>query len=103
MRNGRPGEEAARRRIRAILRKASLYAWGFLALAFAVALGGAALAAWVLTGAGLPFLEAWLTMSALVLVPSLIGIVWRALRDRSDRGSASMTADPTNGTADERN
>jgi hypothetical protein len=79
--SGRKEEEAARQRIRTILRKASLYAWGFFAAAFATALGGAAIAAWVLTSAGLPFLESWLVMSAIVLVPSLIGIVWRALRE----------------------
>lgn len=84
--SGRDGEEAARRRIRTILRKASLYAWGFFALAFATALGGAALVAWVLMSAGLPFLETWLVISAIVLLPSLIGIVWRALRDPSGRG-----------------
>lgn len=91
--NASKGEDAARRRIRTILRKASLYAWGFFAAAFATALGGAAIAAWVLTSAGLPFLESWLVMSGIVLVPSLIGIVWRALREsrtlpaeeRSDR------------------
>jgi hypothetical protein len=42
--SGRKEEEAARQRIRTILRKASLYAWGFFAAAFATALGGAAMA-----------------------------------------------------------
>jgi hypothetical protein len=85
--NGGNGEEAARRRIRLILRKASLYAWGFFALALATALGGAALVAWVLARAGLPFLESWLVVSGIVLLPSLLGIVWRALRDPSGHGS----------------
>jgi hypothetical protein len=83
------GEEAARRRIRLILRKASLYAWGFFALAFATALGGAALVAWVLTRAGLPFLESWLVVSGIVLLPSLLGIVWRAVRDPAGHGLRS--------------
>jgi hypothetical protein len=98
--NGANGEEAARRRIRQILRTASLYAWGFFALAFATALGGAALVAWALTRAGLPFLESWLVVSTIVLLPSLLGIVWRALRDPT--GRSSLPAGSTPDTPQER-
>lgn len=91
--------DEARRRIRSILRKASLYAWGFFALAFATALGGAALVAWMLTRAGLPFIESWLVVSAIVLLPSLIGIVWRALREPARRGmDGSSAADGSEAT-----
>lgn len=51
-----------------------------------VALGGGALIAWVLTGAGLPFLRTWLTVSVLlVAVPTLVHLMPK--RNRSDEGA----------------
>jgi FtsH-binding integral membrane protein len=77
-----PTDEHAevRRRIR---RKATLYTYGFMLAAIGVALGGSALIAWLLTASGLPFIRTWIVLSLIVLLPSLLGIVWRALRERS--------------------
>lgn len=69
-----------RRRIR---RKATLYTYGFMLAAIGVALGGSALVAWLLSASGTPFLETWIVLSLIVLLPSLLGIVWRAIRERS--------------------
>jgi uncharacterized membrane protein len=69
---------------RNILRRASLFSYGMLAVTIGVALGGAALIALVLKAAsGLPFLETWGVLSALVLVPPLLRIAFRALRGRT--------------------
>lgn len=95
------GDEVARARIRSILRKAALYAWGFFGAALATVLGGAALMAWVLTKAGLPFLESWLVMATLVLLPSLIGIAWRAARPAA--GGRETVGTAGNGAPEQRN
>ena len=84
--SGRSNEEEARRGVRRILRRATLYTWGFFVAAILVALGGSALLAWMLTRVGLPFIETWLAVTIIVLLPSLIGIVWRNVRDRIRRG-----------------
>jgi hypothetical protein len=51
--------------------------------AIGVAFGGSALVAWLLSTTGLPFVRTWIVLSVVVLLPSLLGIVWRALRERS--------------------
>jgi len=68
---------------RDILRRASLFSYGMLTVTLVVAVGGAALIALVLSSAGdLPFRETWLVLTALVLVPPLLRIAFRALRNR---------------------
>lgn len=86
------GDEA-RRNVRRIVLRASLYAWGFLVAAILVALGGSALLAWLLTRIGLPFVRTWITVSIIVLLPSLIGIVWRTVRDRNASRSTAEQRD----------
>ncbi|MBI4408552.1 MAG: hypothetical protein HY561_02510 [Gemmatimonadetes bacterium] len=74
---------AARRRI---LRRATLYTYGFLGAALALALAGGALLAWLLRPAGVAFVTAWLGVTGLILlVPVLAAIVrlWRWRRQRS--------------------
>ncbi len=71
----RPGEEHDRDRRRLLRRLDWILAaiWGGVAVA---ALGGGALVAWFLMGAGMPFLRTWLTLSALlVLVPALVHLL----------------------------
>jgi FtsH-binding integral membrane protein len=68
---------------RRIHRKATLYTYGFMLAAIGVAFGGSALVAWLLSTTGLPFVRTWIVLSVVVLLPSLLGIVWRALRERS--------------------
>jgi hypothetical protein len=69
---------------RDILRRASLFSYGMLAITLAVAVGGSALIALVLRAASdLPFRETWLVLTALVLAPPLVRIAYRALRGRS--------------------
>lgn len=83
---GLNGAGDARRGVRRIMRRASLYTWGFFVAAIGVALGGSALLAWLLARVGLPFVETWLVVSIIVLLPSLIGIVWRGVRERTRTG-----------------
>jgi FtsH-binding integral membrane protein len=75
-------DESARRR-RAIVQRASLYTYGFLAAALVVAVAGSAVVAWIMTGAGLPFVVTWIAVLIIVLLPSLIRMVWQAVRNRS--------------------
>ncbi len=77
-------EEFERRR-RAILRRATVYTWGFLGVGLAIAVGGSALVAWLMARTGLPFLATWGVITGIVLLPSLIGLVVRAVRERSRR------------------
>jgi FtsH-binding integral membrane protein len=68
------------RRRRIILRRAALYTYGFLAAGLIVAIGGSALVAMLMARGGLPFLQTWLVITAIVLIPSLLGLVIRAVR-----------------------
>jgi uncharacterized membrane protein YeiH len=72
-------DEAARQRA---IRRATRYTYGFLASAVVTAVGGGALIAWLFTRSGLPFLKTWIVVIAIVVVPSLLGLVWRAVRER---------------------
>jgi hypothetical protein len=74
--------ERVRRRI---FLRANLYTWGFLAAALVVAVGGSGLVAWLLSRTGLPFATTWVVITAIVLLPSLLGMVVRAVRERSNR------------------
>jgi hypothetical protein len=76
-----PTREASRR----IVRRATLYVYMFMAAAVGVAVGGAALLAWLLTRTGLPFRETWIILSIVILLPSLLMLVWRAVKERSGR------------------
>jgi len=73
------GAEARRR----ILARASLYTWGFLVTALVIATGGSALIAWIMSGVGLPFVKTWIAFLIIVLLPSLLTMVWRAVRGRN--------------------
>ena len=68
-----------------LVRRAGLYAWTFLLVAAIVVAGGSAAVAWLMTRAGLPFLGTWLVLMVLVLLPSLLMLVWRAVKERSRR------------------
>mgnify|MGYP001048680419 CR=1 FL=1 len=58
---------------RRIVRKVRLLTWGVAGLAVLLAIGGGALLAWFLTGAGFPFLRTWVILSLLLLaVPGLV-------------------------------
>ncbi|MCI0434630.1 MAG: hypothetical protein L0271_13465 [Gemmatimonadetes bacterium] len=67
---------------RRILARANLYTRGFLVTAIVVATGGSALIAWIMSGVGLPFLQTWIVILIIVLLPSLLTLVWRAVRSR---------------------
>lgn len=56
-----------------IIRQISVLTWGLAAGAIFFAILGGLLIAWILTGAGLPFLRTWLILSLLFLaVPLLV-------------------------------
>lgn len=65
---------------RDILRRASLYSYGMLAVTLAVAVGGSALIAWVLSRGGLPFRPTWVVLTVIVLMPPLVRFTVEALR-----------------------
>ncbi|HEX6307904.1 MAG TPA: hypothetical protein VFZ69_06940 [Longimicrobiales bacterium] len=68
---------------RSIVRKATLYSVGFLAAGLIVALAGAALVAWLLSrGDRLPFLETWLIVTVIIVLPGLVAALWKLIRDR---------------------
>ncbi len=76
------GDEHDRHR-RRLLRRLDWILAGIWTGVAVAAVGGGALVAWVLTGAGLPFVRTWLTLSALlVLVPMLVHLLPK--RDRDD-------------------
>ena len=85
---------------RQILRRATAYTWGFLGAGVLVALGGSALVAWLLTRRGLPFVTTWLIIVAIVVLPSLLGLVVRAVRDQTKRKSKGSDRDPDGEEAD---
>jgi hypothetical protein len=72
--------DAARRR--AVLRRATIYTAGLLTAALLVAVLGAALVAWMLTWAGLPFRTTWLVVSLIVVLPGLVAAAWKLIRER---------------------
>ena len=74
-------DEEARVR-RDIMRRAWLYSYGMLVATLAVAAGGAALIAWLLSRGGLPFVPTWIVLTVVVLLPPLVRIGLNAVRDR---------------------
>lgn len=56
---------------RRIIHQISVLTWGLTAGAVFFAVLGGALLAWILTGAGLPFLRTWLIVSVLLLAAPL--------------------------------
>jgi uncharacterized membrane protein len=61
---------------RRIVRQVGLISWGLAAAAVVLAVLGGALLAWILTGAGFPFLRTWLIMSLLLLaIPAAIHLL----------------------------
>jgi hypothetical protein len=65
-----------------LVRRATLYAFGFIAAGVVLAVGGAALVAWLLTRAGQPFMRTWVIATILVLLPGVSATLWKVLRDR---------------------
>lgn len=65
-----PDFDAERKRI---VRKVGFLTWGVAGLAGLLAVGGGALLAWILTGAGFPFTRTWLILTLLLLgIPALV-------------------------------
>jgi uncharacterized membrane protein len=73
-------DDAARRK--AVVRRATLYTVLFTGAAVLVAALGAALVAWLLTWAGLPFRRTWLVVTLVVVLPGLLAAVWKFIRER---------------------
>ncbi|MFO7892989.1 MAG: hypothetical protein R6U63_04580 [Longimicrobiales bacterium] len=65
--------DAERRRI---VRKLALLTWGARALAVLLAVGGGALLAWILTGAGFSFMRTWLNVSLLLILVPIAVHLW---------------------------
>ena len=65
------GPEEQDRERRRIIRRITLITWGLGAAAVVLAVLGGALLAWVLMGAGWPFLRSWLIISLLLLLVPL--------------------------------
>jgi uncharacterized membrane protein len=62
--------DAERRRI---IRQVGFLTWGVAVLAVILAVGGGAVLAWLLIGAGFPFLRTWLIVSLLLLgIPAAV-------------------------------
>jgi len=58
-------------------RKMRLYTYALLAATAVVVIGGAALVAWLLRPAGLPFRETWLVSGVLILGIPAVGLALR--------------------------
>jgi hypothetical protein len=71
-----PTAEARRK----LMKQASLYTYGYIGTAVVIALGGAALVAFLLRGLGWGFLRTWLVIVTIVLVPPLLWAVFGAVR-----------------------
>lgn len=67
---------------RQIVRRATLYTAGFLAAGIIIAVAGAAFVAWLLTRAGLPFTKTWLIVTAIIVLPGLLAMIWKLIRGR---------------------
>jgi hypothetical protein len=78
----RPAEDRDARVRKEILRRATLYTLGFLGAAVIIAALGAAFVAWLLTWRGQPFLRTWLVAMAIILVPGILGMIWKLVRGR---------------------
>lgn len=94
------GPDDLERRRRAILRRATLFTWGFLAAGLLVAVGGSALVAWMLARGGLPFVTTWIVIASIVVLPTLIGLVVRAVREHSKSDPAGPPAPPNGEDSD---
>jgi uncharacterized protein YacL len=64
------------------VRRAGLYSVLLVGAALLVALIGAALVAWLLTFTGMPFGWTWLIVTLVIVLPGLVGALWRLFRDR---------------------
>jgi Flp pilus assembly protein TadB len=70
---------------RRLMQRASAYTYGMFVAAFFIAVGGAALVAFLLRGTGYGFLRLWLIVLAVVLVPPLLMVVVRSVRPSGRR------------------
>jgi hypothetical protein len=75
-------EDAGAERRRRAIRRATLYSWGFLFAALLATVGGGALVAWLLALTGMPFLVTWIVLMLVILVPSLLALAWRGVKER---------------------
>lgn len=57
--------------------------YGYIAAAVVIAIGGAALVAFLLRGTGWPFLRLWGVLIVVLLLPPAIAAVVRAVRART--------------------
>jgi len=72
---------------RRIIRQISVLTWGLTAGAVFFAILGGALIAWIITGAGLPFLRTWLIASILLLaVPLAVHLAPKPWKKNDDEG-----------------
>lgn len=78
MRREGHGSEVGRR----LVGRATAYTAIFLGAALVVAMLGAALVAWLLTFAGQPFGRTWLIVTAIIVLPGMIGAIWKLIRER---------------------
>jgi 4-hydroxybenzoate polyprenyltransferase len=74
---------------RRLQRRATLLVYGPFAAAAVLTLLGAALIAFLLRGMGFPFLRLWLTIIAIVVVPTLVMLVIRAIRRPRDSSGSN--------------
>jgi FtsH-binding integral membrane protein len=77
----RPLDPEARARQR-LVRRATLYTYGFITAGLLIAAGGAALVAWMLSRAGQPFVRTWIIVTVVVVLPGMIATLWKVLRQR---------------------
>jgi len=68
---------------RRILKRATLYVYGFIGAGLVVAVAGAALIALLLRSRGLPFFKTWVVLALVILVPAGLALVWREVRERT--------------------
>ena len=78
--NSRDEHAAARKHI---VRRATLYSVAFLGAGVVVAVAGSALIAWMISRGRLPFMETWLVVTAIVLLPGVLAAVWKLIRGRT--------------------
>ena len=68
-----------------ILRRLDMITWGLAGAALLLAVLGGALIAWIVTGAGFPFLRTWVILSLLLLaVPLLVHVAPKPWRKDED-------------------
>ena len=63
--------------------RAGQYARGFFAAAIVTAVAGAALVAWLFSFTGVPFLAAWAILIVMIVVPPVLLLAWRGVRERT--------------------